>query len=84
MSDHNIPREPEHYSLSTHAGQQCKHRDIGFEDVAETIRKGRVKNAHGQHTKLFIREYPWYDDPIGVVANYNEGVIVTVEYRFED
>lgn len=76
-----IPRDPEAYRPTTHAGQQAKHRRIGWEYVAETIREGEIKPSHKENCVVFVREFISKDKPVGVVANYADGAVITVEYR---
>lgn len=76
-----IPRDPSHYSLSTHAHQQARWREIDYRLIADTIKDGNIKNSHKDNCKLFIREYEFAQHPVAVVANYEMGVIITVEWR---
>ena len=77
-----ISRNPEDYRPTTHAGQQAKHRDIDWQHVAETIREGDIKNSHKENCVLFVKEFISKDKPVGVVANVEDGAIITVEYRY--
>lgn len=78
-----VPREPSNYQPTTHAVQQSKHRKIDFKDVAQVIQEGATRPTHKDDCYLFISELPHYNDPIGVVANIQNGNILTVEYRRE-
>jgi len=77
----DVPREPEHYSPTVHAGQQAKHRGIGWQFVSETIKDWSINPSPKADCVLFIKEFISQEKPIGVVANYVDGVIITVEYR---
>jgi hypothetical protein len=77
----DVPRDPSFYSPTTHAGQQAKHRNIGWDTVAETIETGDVKPSHKQNCCLFVKEYPTLENAVGVVANYKDGVVITIEFR---
>jgi hypothetical protein len=77
----DVPRDPEAYEPTTHAMQQRKHRRIGWDTVAETIETGDVKPSHKQNCCLFIKEYATLEHPVGVVANYEDGVVITIEFR---
>jgi len=79
MSD--VPREPEFYHPTTHAGQQRKDRGIEWVQVSKTLADGRVKTSHKKCCRLFIREFEGLDKPVGVVADVTNGEIVTVEWR---
>lgn len=83
MADINIPRNPSYYSPSTHAKQQRKHRDIPWELVAETIETGELIGDHRQDCEKFIEEFEGVDLPVCVVVNYEMGVVITVEWRYE-
>ena len=76
-----ISRDPSHYSPTTHAKQQRKHRGIDWQYVAETIKEGSINPSPKDDCVLFIQEFISEKKPIGVVANYVDGVIITVEYR---
>jgi len=76
-----IPREPGHYHLSLHAKQQRRHRDITLAHVRETLQNGTLKNSHEENCKLFVQEFSEKDNPVAIVANYDIGKIITVEYR---
>jgi len=77
-------RDPSSYSPTVHCVQQYKHRDIALEDIAATIKEGKQKTTHKEDVYLFIKEFSWYEQPIGVVANIKNGNILTVEYRDKD
>lgn len=77
----DISRNPEDYSPTTHAGQQAKHRNIHWDYVAEAIREGEIQQSHKEDCVIFVREFVSKDDPVGVVANVENGAIITVEYR---
>lgn len=79
----NIPRNPNFYYPSTHAVQQQKHRDIRWELIAETIRTGELKGSHKENCELFVKDFTHTNHPVGVVANYVEGEVITVEWRYE-
>jgi len=81
MTDDGIPRDPSHYSPSVHAQQQRRHRGIDWEVVSETIQDGEVLDRHEDDCVLFVRDYEQLQAPVGVVANYEMGVIITVEFR---
>lgn len=74
-------RDPSDYAPTTHAIQRAKERDIEFEDVAATIAEGECRDAMGKHCWLFIKEFPWYDRPLGVIADTHAGDVITVQYR---
>jgi len=76
-----IPRNPEHYTLTLHAKQQRRHRDIHLQYIEETIKDGEIKNSHKKNCVLFVRDFISKDDPVGVVVDYTTGDILTVEYR---
>jgi len=76
-----VPRNPAFYHPSTHAGQQRKHRGIEWGQVSQTITDGRVKNSHKEDCKLFVREFENTTKPVGVVANVENGHILTIEWR---
>jgi len=78
-----VNRDPGHYWPSLHAQQQQRYRGIDWVDVSETIANGKMKYSHKENCKLFIKEFAHYDDPVGVVANYDNGEILTVEYRYD-
>jgi len=78
-----VPRDPEHYSPSTHSKQQRRWRNIEWRQVAEAIQEGNVKNATGKDTYLFVHDKREYDDPLGVVVDSADGQIVTVEWRHD-
>lgn len=77
----NIPRDPSKYSPTVHAGQQAKHRNISWDQVAETIEEGEVRQSHEENCVLLVQEFASPASPVGVVVNYVKGVIITVEYR---
>jgi len=77
----NVSRQPKSYQPTTHAGQQAKHRDIGWQYVAETIKEGEITDSHKDDCVVFVREFISKEKPIGVVVNHVDGVIITVEYR---
>ncbi len=77
----NIPRDPSKYSPTVHAGQQAKHRNISWDQVAETVQEGELRQSHAENCVLFVQGFASKENPVGVVANYEEGVIITVEYR---
>jgi len=79
--DDGIPRDPSHYSPSVHAGQQRKHRGIDWEIVADTIQHGEVLDKHEDDCVMFVQEYEQLQAPVGVVANYKMGVLITIEFR---
>lgn len=77
----SISRDPSDYSPTIHAGQQAKHRDITFSEVADTIEKGEVRNTNKSTVRLFVHEFEHYDRPVGVVADVTNGEVITVEFR---
>jgi len=77
-----IPRNPGEYEPTTHAGQQAKHRNIDWQYVAETIKEGEIEDSLKENCVVFVREFISKDDPVGVVVNHVDGVIITVEYRY--
>ena len=76
-----VPRDLENYYLTTHAKQQRRHRDIHLQYVEETINEGDIKPSPKENCVLFVREFISKDKPVGVVADYVDGAIITVEYR---
>lgn len=76
-----ISRDPEFYFPSDHAYNRAKQRGIDFEIVAETIESGQVKDAYGSNCKLFVKEIPTHENPIGVIADVETGKIITIEHR---
>jgi len=81
MTEDGIPRDPSHYSPSVHAQQQRRHRGIDWEIVAETIQDGEVRNSHDDDCVMFVQEYEQLQAPVGVVVDYEMGVIITIEWR---
>lgn len=79
----NVPRDTDHYWPSIHASQQRKHRNIEWIVVAETIKHGEIKKSHKDDCCLFVHDLRDTDEPVGVVANYETGEILTVEWRRE-
>jgi len=79
-----VPRQPSYYYPGYHAYQQHKHRDIDWKDVARTIEEGEIRDANGTDNKLFVKEFPALDNPIGVVVDTSDGKIITVEWRYND
>lgn len=77
-----IPRDPSHYRLSIHAGQRRVERDIPKEAIADTIETGEVRHTNHENKRLFVKQYPGDEYPVGVVANVEDGEIVTVEWRY--
>jgi len=76
-----IPRDPGMYHPSDHAVQQAKHRGIDWPEVAETIQEGRVKTTHKEDCCLFVRSVERKSNELAVVANIENGHILTVEWR---
>jgi hypothetical protein len=76
-----IPRDPEFYHPSEHARIRKRERDMSWDKVSNTIQNGRVKNAKGENCKLFVAEYEQDENPVGVMANVDNGEIITVQYR---
>jgi len=79
MSD--VPRDPGLYHPTDHAVQQAKYRGIDWPEVAKCIQTGRIKNSHKDHCKLFIMAVEHREKPLAIVANTNDGRILTVEWR---
>lgn len=79
-----VPRDPSHYHPSTHAKQMSRDRGISFSKAAETISDGEVRRTHKPKCKLFVKEFAGDDYPVGVVANVEDGHILTVEWRTAD
>jgi hypothetical protein len=78
-----IPRKPGFYTPSLHAKQQRKHRGIDWRTVVKTITDGIVKNSHKENCCLFVQDFHYTDRPVGVVVNYVDGAILTIEFRQE-
>jgi len=83
MDLEDVSRKPDYYRPTTHCKQQRKHRGIDWSTVVKTITDGIVKNSHKENCCLFVRDFHYTDKPVGVVVNYVEGVILTVEFRQE-
>jgi len=77
-----IPRNPGHYSLTLHAKQQRRHRDIHLQYIEETIKEGKIEDSPKENCVLFVRDFISKDNPVGVVVDYTTGDILTVEYRY--
>jgi hypothetical protein len=77
----DIPRNPEHYWPSIHAVQQSKDREIPWEQVSETIETGNTHDAYKADCVQFRKHYPDEEYPLNVVANIENGQIVTVMWR---
>jgi len=78
-----VSRNPEDYHPTTHAVDRAKTRCIDWPIVASTIKDGELKNSHKDGCKLFVDEFEFLDNPVGVVANVDSGEILTVEFRKE-
>jgi hypothetical protein len=76
-----IPRDPEFYYPSEHAVLRKRRREIPWPKISKTLANGRIKNSHEDNCKLFLKQFDDDDLPVGVVANYECGEIVTVEWR---
>ena len=76
-----VSRNPNTYSLTTHAFDRAKTRKIDEQMIAETIENGKLKNSHRDDCKLFIKEFHYTKYPVGVVVDVADNEIVTVEYR---
>lgn len=83
MNKDDISRDPGDYHMSYHATGRANYRHIDYEMVCETIRDGEIKNSHKENCCLFIKELWYTENPVGVVANYEDGEILTVEWRKE-
>lgn len=83
MNEEDISRDVGHYSLTIHARQQMKYRNIDELMIAETIENGEIRNSHKEDSCLFIHEFWFADEPVAVIANYLDGDIQTVEWRHE-
>jgi len=77
----DIPRNPEFYYPSRHARIRKKEREIPWQKVTKTLKHGNVKNANGEHCKMFVCHFEKDEYPVAVVANVDIGEIVTVEWR---
>jgi len=76
-----VSRNPEDYWPSNHAYNRSRQRGIDWPLVASTIKDGQLKESHKDGCKLFVEDYHFTDDPVGVVANVDSGEIITVEWR---
>jgi hypothetical protein len=76
-----VSRDPNDYYKSVHAFQQSKDRNIKNEEIAQTIANGEIKDSHKEGCKLFVNDYWYTDNPVGVVADIESGKIITVEWR---
>lgn len=77
----DIPRDPSFYSPSAHAQQQSRHRGIDWDMVGKAIDNGDIKPSYKDDVCIFVKECTNEDEPVGVVADYKAGVILTVEWR---
>lgn len=75
-----VERDPGYYFPSDHAVNRAKERGIDWPLVASTIKDGEVVESHKDGCYLFIEEFEFVDDPVGVVAA-ESGKILTVEWR---
>lgn len=80
MSRTDVPRDPGHYYPSDHAVQRAKERGIDWEDVAQAIAEGEIRQTHEPDRTLFVEEIAVDDERVGVVAHPQDGEIVTVEW----
>jgi len=76
-----ISRNPDDYYPSDHATIRAKERGIDWPVVVNVIEQGEIKDSHKEDCVLFVDEYSFTPDPVGVVADYTDGEIITVEYR---
>ena len=76
-----VSRNPEDYYPSQHACQRAKYRNIDWPLVASTIKDGEVRNSHKDGCKVFVEDYHFTDDPVGVVVDITSGEIITVQWR---
>lgn len=84
MNPDNVPRDPEFYHPTIHSLQMARERKIPWDYVATTLSQGEIHRAEKSGCRLFLREFDYLPFPIGVVANKNDGDVVTVEYRYVD
>lgn len=77
----DVPRDPSFYYPSTHATVRKKERNIPWDKVSETLAEGRLQESWKDDCKLFLKHFEGDDLPVGVVANYECGEILTVEWR---
>jgi len=81
MTDDGIPRDPSAYRPTIHAQQQRRDRGIDWEKVGETIRSGTIEESPANACVVFVREFPRLQRPVGVVVDYVECDVITIEYR---
>jgi hypothetical protein len=77
----DVPRQPEFYYPSTHATLRKKERNIPWQKVSKTIANGRIKDSPKEDCKIFVKQFERDTLPVGVVADYECGEIITIEWR---
>jgi len=73
-----IPRDTDHYELTTHGWNKAKQRNISGDYIKRTIRNGWVEvSARGEPCYRFIHDFGG-EKSVGVIANIQTGEILTV------
>jgi len=74
-----ISRKPKDYTLSIHAAQNAKWRDIPFEDIATSIEEGELEESSDTPGRYIFRH-----DGASCVVDPEAGEVVTVvEGRYD-
>lgn len=79
MTTASPPRDPSAYSPTIHAGQRKRDRNVEWEDVADVIREGELRQTHNADRKMFVDDVD--GTPLGVVVHRDTQEIVTVEWK---
>lgn len=49
--------------------------------IESTIINGEIRQSHKENCVLFVQEFWFANNPVGIVANHVDGEILTVEWR---
>lgn len=56
-------------------------RNIDRDMIESTIINGEIRQSHKENCVLFVQEFWFANNPVGIVANHVDGEILTVEWR---
>lgn len=73
MTNRDYPRDPDDVTLTRHAMQQMKDRNIGVHEIKETIRQGKLEPEAGfeEHEVVYRLEFPGVDLLLTLDADQN-------------